>query len=284
VSQAILGVLGGAFLALIIIISVLVFSTQSWTEAQRMYIQAQNYLNVKDYLRAKHSVREAIAEIEGAKDLPSFKKLDQDDKQRVVDLEKDIKGLFTTVVGEYPHIYDFSRKDHISLFRSNWKILGTLGESTEKTISIEKGFEYPYRYTRCFEMHMKFTVRNGFTAPFRIWIKSLTKTVYIFIGPDYDRYRAGDRDYPEIVIPVQQKTEAGTWARLSIVSEENGKLICTLKKIVSADGKYEILGTSSISPEFDSDVIIRFGFGQDINYDMSRFSLLPGVMNNGKSE
>lgn len=284
-SQTIIGIMGGAFLACIIIVSVLLFTKETWTAAQRMYIQAQNYLKVKDYSGAKHSAEEAIEEIKGVKKLLSFKKLERDEKDFVLDLERDIKGLFNTVVREYPHLYDFSREDHKSRFESNWNILGELVRSTENTIAVKgKGFRYPYRYSRCFDMHIKFTVRNGFTAPFRIWIKSLKKTVYIFIGPEYNRYKTRDRDYPEIVIPVQQKTEAGTWAQLSIAAGTDGKLICTLKKIISADGKFEVLGTSSISPEFESDVTIEFGFGPDANYDISRFSLLPGIMNSGAGE
>ena len=124
-------------------------------------------------------------------------------------------------------------------------------------------------------MNLRFTVRKGFTVPLRIWVKSPKKTVYIFIGPNYNSYKKTDSDYPDILIPVKQATEAGTWARLNIISEENGKMTCALKKIVSADGKFELLGKTSISPELDSDVTLRFSFDPGINYDINQFSLLP---------
>ena len=283
ISQAIMGILGGSLLAAIIVFAVVMFSKQLWNDAQQAYMKAGNYLNTKKYMEAKKSAEEAREELSWLKQKPKFKKLKQNDKKLVTDLERDINILFNTIVREYPHLYNFSRKGHVELFKENWRIAGSLERSTDDTVIIKgKGFSYPYRYSRYFALHMKFTVRKGFVTPLRVWIRSNDKSVYIFIGPEYDRFKKNDPDYPEILIPVREKTEAGTWAGLSIVSSENGKVTCKLKKIVSAEGRFELLGMSSVSPELESDVSLQFNLGRGTNYDIQQFSLMPASQSAGK--
>lgn len=272
ISRLLLGVLGALLLFLIIFLGIMTFGKKFLDQARGYYERASFFLAQNDFPKAKEEVEKSIAQLQWLHQKPEDK-----NNPDVIELREQVKELFKQIIEFYPHVYDFSSDNDMDLFENNWNIDKSLTRTTEDTVAVEgNGFRSHFSYTRYFKLSMRFTVRSaGLDAPLRIWLEGKDKKVYIFIGKSYNKYKDKDEDYPDILLLATEHIAQGAWINLTLESSPKGSLLCSLEKIVSADGKTEVIGHGAISPELKTSVKLHFYLGGEKNYNIHLFSLVP---------
>ncbi len=270
ISRLVIGSFSILLLVSIIFMGAILLKSTAWTPSQKAYERAESYLQSGEFYPAKQALEKMKDELDSLG--KSYK-----DRPETLSLREQHEALLREVMRLYPHSYDFSSDDDAGMFYENWDISGELKRTTAGTIGVIGGnVTSPKPYNRYFRLDIKFMVRRDFSIPLRMTLNSPGRNVYIFIGENYDTYKGNDRDYPEILLLIRKKVEAGTWFILSLESKIDGSLTCRLEQVISRTST-EKLGEHIMAPEFSDEVSFMFDFGGSPNYDISSFTLNPIV-------